>query len=118
MPAFQWTGNFWWRPTLRSLAIITPKCTGRPRSVRHRCRCRTRYSYPGRQALLFGPFSIFSNKFLKQGSWWDLLHSLTRQNLLPMLCVGLDNFALMRYLTSQLLMSNKDRINALREYYT
>lgn len=71
----------------------------------------------GKQALLFGPFATFSSKFLKRGSWLDLFHSLTRQNLLPMLRVGLDNFALMRYLISQLLMSDKDRLNALREYY-
>ncbi|BAE75026.1 malate:quinone oxidoreductase [Sodalis glossinidius str. 'morsitans'] len=71
----------------------------------------------GKQALLFGPFATFSSKFLKRGSWLDLFHSLTRQNLLPMLRVGLDNFGLMRYLIGQLLMSDKDRLNALREYY-
>lgn len=71
----------------------------------------------GKQALLFGPFATFSSKFLKQGSWLDFFHSLTLQNLLPMLRVGLDNFGLMRYLIGQLLMSDKDRLNALREFY-
>lgn len=71
----------------------------------------------GKQAVLFGPFATFSSKFLKQGSWLDLFHSLTRQNVLPMLHVGLDNFALVRYLIGQLMMSDRDRLNALREYY-
>lgn len=71
----------------------------------------------GKKALLFGPFATFSSKFLKHGSWLDFFHSFTRRNMLPMFRVGFDNFALIRYLISQLLMSDKDRLNALREYY-
>ncbi|MCR3756584.1 MAG: malate:quinone oxidoreductase [Sodalis sp. Ppy] len=71
----------------------------------------------GKRTLLFGPFAAPSSKFLKRGSWTDLFHSLTCQNVLLILRVGLDNCALVRYLISQLLMSDKDRLNALREYY-
>lgn len=67
--------------------------------------------------LLFGPFATFSSKFLKYGSWLDLFHSFNTQNLLPMLQVGIDNLGLIKYLINQLMMSNTDRINALREYY-
>ncbi|TCV92250.1 malate dehydrogenase (quinone) [Biostraticola tofi] len=71
----------------------------------------------GQRTLLFGPFATFSSKFLKQGSWLDLFRTLTRQNILPMMHVGLDNFDLLKYLISQLVMSDKTRLDALREYY-
>lgn len=71
----------------------------------------------GNQALLFGPFATFSSKFLKHGSWLDLFHSLTRQNLQPMLHVGMHNFSLIKYLINQVLLSDKDRLIALRQYY-
>ncbi|UDG79907.1 Malate:quinone oxidoreductase [Candidatus Steffania adelgidicola] len=71
----------------------------------------------GQQILLFGPFATFSSKFLKQSSYLDLFHSLTLKNLLPILRVGLDNLMLIRYLISQLKMSNEDHLNSLREYY-
>lgn len=71
----------------------------------------------GKQILLFGPFATFSSKFLKHGSWFDLFHSLTPQNLPPMLHVAMDNFVLVKYLFSQLVMSDNDRLNALQEYY-
>lgn len=71
----------------------------------------------GERTLLFGPYATFSSKFLKRGSWYDLFGSLTRQNLLPMLRVGVDNLGLVGYLIGQALMSNKQRLNALREYY-
>lgn len=71
----------------------------------------------GNKMLLFGPFATFSSKFLKYGSWLDLFHSFNTHNLLPILQVGIDNIGLITYLINQLMMSNTDRINALKEYY-
>ena len=41
--------------------------------------------------VLFGPFALYSTKFLKHGSWWDLYSSVTHNNVGPMLEVGKDN---------------------------
>ena len=71
----------------------------------------------GQRSLLFGPYATFSSKFLKQGSWFDLFSSLNRHNLLPMLRVGWDNLNLLRYLISQVLMSDSKRLEALQAYY-
>ncbi len=71
----------------------------------------------GREMLLFGPFATFSTKFLKEGSLWDLPSSITGRNLLPMLQVGYRNFELVEYLAGQLLLTEKDRMKALRAYY-
>lgn len=51
----------------------------------------TRY-LGGKQVLLFGPFAIFSTRFLKEGSYFDLVE----------------------YLADQLMLSQGDRMAALR----
>ncbi|MBJ6123065.1 malate dehydrogenase (quinone) [Sphingomonas mollis] len=84
-----------------------------PMSVPH---LDTRY-LDGKQVLLFGPFATFSTKFLKQGSYFDLPASVTIDNFRPMLSVGWDDFDLVEYLAGQLIMSQEDRMNALREYF-
>ena len=71
----------------------------------------------GKQVLLFGPFATFSTKFLKQGSLFDLPASVTLDNIAPMLRVGWDEFDLVQYLAEQLMMSDDDRMAALREYF-
>lgn len=70
-----------------------------------------------KKILLFGPFATFSSKFLKYGSWSDLFQSINKNNFIPMIQSGIDNFELIKYLIKQLIMSNKARINALKEYY-
>ncbi|MGY2734507.1 malate dehydrogenase (quinone) [Sphingomonas sp. UYP23] len=84
-----------------------------PMSVPH---LDTRY-LGGKQALLFGPFATFSTKFLKQGSYFDLPASVTLDNFRPMIAVGWDDFALVEYLAGQLIMTDADRMKALREYF-
>ena len=71
----------------------------------------------GKRVVLFGPFATFSTKFLKEGSFFDLLSTTTTSNVLPMTHVGLDNFDLVKYLISQVMLSDDDRFAALKEYY-
>jgi malate dehydrogenase (quinone) len=71
----------------------------------------------GKRVVLFGPFATFSTKFLKNGSLWDLLASTTTSNLLPMVHVGLDNVDLVKYLISQVMQKDSDRLVALQAYY-
>lgn len=71
----------------------------------------------GRQALLFGPYAGFSPKFLKSGSYFDLLRSVKPDNLLPLLAAGRDNMPLTAYLIKECRKSHNDRCNNLREFF-
>jgi malate dehydrogenase (quinone) len=71
----------------------------------------------GQKALLFGPFATFSTKFLINGSLWDMFSAMTMHNLMPMANAGLDNTSLTTYLVGQLMLSQDDRMAALREYF-
>ena len=71
----------------------------------------------GKRVVLFGPFATFSTKFLKNGSFFDLLSTTTTKNVIPMTDVGLDNFDLVKYLIGQVMLSDEDRFEALKEYY-
>jgi malate dehydrogenase (quinone) len=84
-----------------------------PMSVPH---LDTRY-INGKKELLFGPFAGFTTKFLKEGSLLDLPTSITFNNIIPMLQVGLHNFDLTRYLLEQVIQSPEDRLDSLQEYY-
>ena len=70
----------------------------------------------GQRELLFGPFAGFSTKFLKSGSYTDLVRSVGAGNLLAMLGAGIGNVDLTRYLVGQVLQSQGDRIHALRDF--
>ncbi len=70
----------------------------------------------GKRELLFGPFAGFSTKFLKFGSFGDLPKSIGTSNLIAMLGAGATNVSLTKYLIGQVMQSQDDRINALREF--
>jgi len=71
----------------------------------------------GKKELLFGPYAGFSTKFLKKGSYLDLVKSLEFDNIFPMLSAGMHNLPLTKYLISQAMQSHEDRIHALKEYF-
>lgn len=71
----------------------------------------------GKRVILFGPFATFSTKFLKEGSYLDLLTSTTTHNIWPMTKVGIREYPLVEYLAGQLMLSDDDRYNALKEYF-
>jgi malate dehydrogenase (quinone) len=71
----------------------------------------------GKRVILFGPFATFSTKFLKEGSYLDLLTTTTTHNVWPMTKVGIREYPLVEYLAGQLMLSDEDRMNALKEYF-
>jgi malate dehydrogenase (quinone) len=84
-----------------------------PMSVPH---LDTRY-INGEPALLFGPYAGFTSKFLKQGSYLDLLRSVKTGNLKSMLGVARHNMDLTRYLLGEVLQTHEARMAALRKFY-
>ncbi|MCD7097488.1 malate dehydrogenase (quinone) [Stenotrophomonas sp. MMGLT7] len=71
----------------------------------------------GKPVVLFGPFALYSTKFLKEGSWFDLFSSVNHNNLLGMLGVGAENLDLVKYLMQQARLTDKDRQAELLKYY-
>jgi malate dehydrogenase (quinone) len=71
----------------------------------------------GKQELLFGPFAGFSTKFLKNGSYLDLIKSIELDNIKPMLYAGWHNMPLTKYLIEQVMQSDEDRLDALKVYF-
>lgn len=71
----------------------------------------------GKRALLFGPFAGFTTKFLKQGSFVDLIKSIKTNNLKAILGAGKQNMDLTRYLIREVLQTRKQRLQALRNFY-
>jgi len=70
----------------------------------------------GTPTLMFGPFAGFSTRFLKEGSYLDLPGSVTLDNLIPLISVGLRNLPLTTYLLGQVTQSMEDKLEALREF--
>ncbi|WP_312472489.1 malate:quinone oxidoreductase [Neobacillus sp.] len=83
-----------------------------PMSVPH---LDTRY-IDNKKTLLFGPFAGFSPKFLKTGSNLDLIGSVKPNNVITMLAAGVKEMALTKYLIQQVLLSNEQRLEELKEF--
>lgn len=71
----------------------------------------------GKRVILFGPFATFSTKFLKEGSYLDLMASMSLHNTWPMVRVGVREFDLVKYLIGQVMQSDDDRFDALKTYF-
>jgi malate dehydrogenase (quinone) len=70
----------------------------------------------GKPVLLFGPYAGFTTKFLKGGSMLDLPESVDIHNIKSLLGAGADNVPLTKYLLEQVMQSDEDRLNALRDF--
>ena len=70
----------------------------------------------GKKSLLFGPFAGFSPKFLKTGSYLDLITSVKPDNVITMLAAGVKEMSLTKYLVQQVALSNEQRMEELREF--
>ncbi|WP_029069230.1 malate dehydrogenase (quinone) [Jonesia quinghaiensis] len=70
----------------------------------------------GETSLLFGPYAGFSTKFLKQGSFLDLVTSIRPTNIVTMLSVAKDNFDLTRYLMREVTKSPLSKFRSLKEF--
>ena len=71
----------------------------------------------GSASLMFGPYAGFSPKFLKNGSWFDLIKSVRPHNLIPMLQAGGRNLSLVSYLVGQLAASKTKKFDSLKEFF-
>ena len=71
----------------------------------------------GKKVLLFGPYAGFTMKFLKSGSKLDLLKSITIHNIWTMISAGLRNVGLTKYLIKEVLKSENQKFEELKEFY-
>ena len=70
----------------------------------------------GKKELLFGPYAGFTTKFLKKGSFLDLIKSIRFSNIRPMLSAGAHNIPLTKYLIDQVRQKPEDRLDALKDF--
>ena len=71
----------------------------------------------GKKTLLFGPYAGFTFKFLKNGSYLDLIQSLKFKNFFPMIYVLAHNWKLFNYLIQESFQSKNSRMNLLKNFY-
>ena len=71
----------------------------------------------GKRYILFGPRATFNPKFLKTGSYFDLLKSVKLNNIFPMMSVAKDDFSLVKYLIKETLSGKKKLFKELKEFY-
>ncbi|MFJ1299596.1 malate dehydrogenase (quinone) [Pseudomonadota bacterium AL_CKDN230030165-1A_HGKHYDSX7] len=71
----------------------------------------------GKPVVLFGPFALYTTRFLKEGSPFDLFSSVTHNNLTSMVGVGMENLDLVKYLINQAMLTDEDRHEQLLKYF-
>ena len=71
----------------------------------------------GKKTLLFGPYAGFTFKFLKTGSYLDLIKSLKLKNFFPMIYVLVHNWKLFNYLIRESFQSKHNRMDLLKNFY-
>jgi malate dehydrogenase (quinone) len=70
----------------------------------------------GKKGLLFGPYGGWTPKFLKEGSYLDLFKSIRLDNLPSYLGVAAQEFALTKYLITEVAKDFEKRLVDLRDY--
>lgn len=70
----------------------------------------------GKRAVLFGPYPGINPRFLKKGSLFDAATSVRRDNVAPLSAMLGDNTELIKLLLSQVTMTRKKKLAALREF--
>ena len=70
----------------------------------------------GEKIITIWTFCRVFAKILKNGSYLDLVKSVKPNNMITMLSAGVKEFNLTKYLVSQLMLSNEERINDLRVF--
>ena len=93
--------------------VYTAPAPGAPPMAGTHLDCRVINAKPW---MLFGPFTVWSPKFLKQGKMTDLPLSVRPNNLGPMLQVGASQAGFVKYLIGPLRQSDHDRLQTLREF--
>jgi len=71
----------------------------------------------GKPVVLFGPFALYTTKFLKQGSAFDLFSSVNHNNVTAMTSVGIENLDLVKYLINQAMLTDDDRQAQVLKYF-
>jgi malate dehydrogenase (quinone) len=70
----------------------------------------------GRSGLLFGPYAGWTPKFLKEGKLTDLPKSIRPDNIASLLGVALTEFGLTKYLITELLNNEADKVETLSAF--
>jgi malate dehydrogenase (quinone) len=71
----------------------------------------------GKHSVLFGPYAGFSSKFLKQGTYFDLLESVRPANIVPLLDVAVHSFSLEEYLVGQVVQTPHEQFETLQAFF-
>ncbi|MDI2089924.1 malate dehydrogenase (quinone) [Commensalibacter oyaizuii] len=71
----------------------------------------------GKKSILFGPYAGFTTKFLKKGSYFDLISSVRLDNIESLISVGVHNIDFVRYLIEQSTQTMEKRMAALHRFY-